>query len=171
MKVSKMQRMEKQPFVSCDYKEIAVESARLSQYLDAYACFGWQTDREMGDVAGRTRLSLKRDRHILNKTELTRLERQFEACMDSIRALQASIHSRATMASLVVALLGTAFMAGAIVWLCVLLAVPGFTGWAGAYFVYRRVFKLRAQRVEPLIEGKRDEIEETCKKGARLLGA
>ena len=31
MKVSKMQRMEKQPFVSCDYKEIAVESARLSQ--------------------------------------------------------------------------------------------------------------------------------------------
>ena len=179
MKVSKMQGMEKQPFVSCDYKEIAVESARLSQYLDAYACFGWQTDREMGDVAGRTRLSLKRDRHILNKTELTRLERQFEACMDSIRALQASIHSRATMASLVVALLGTAFMAGAtfavtaeppIVWLCVLLAVPGFTGWACAYFVYRRVFKLRAQRVEPLIEGKRDEIEETCKKGARLLG-
>ena len=37
-----MNPTERQPFVSWDYKEIAVESAYLSQYLDAYACFGWQ---------------------------------------------------------------------------------------------------------------------------------
>ena len=98
--------------------------------------------------------------------------------MNTIQALKASIHSRATMAALVVAMIGTAFMAGAtfavtaappIVWLCVVLAVPGFIGWGGAYFVYKRVSALRAREVEPLIDGKRDEIEETCKKGARLL--
>ena len=67
MKVSKMQRMEKQPFVSCDYKEIAVESARLSQYLDAYACFGWQTDRDasaatVAEVPGARGLRLRSSR-------------------------------------------------------------------------------------------------------------
>ena len=40
-----MNPTERQPFVSWDYKEVAVESAYLSQYLDAYACFGWQVDR------------------------------------------------------------------------------------------------------------------------------
>lgn len=173
-----MNPTERQPFVSWDYKEIAVESAYLSQYLDAYACFGWQVDREMENAGERARLSLRRNRHILNKVELTRLERQFEACMNTIEALKASIHSRATMAALVVAMIGTAFMAGATfavtaapptVWLCVVLAVPGFIGWGGAYFVYKRVSALRAREVEPLIDGKRDEIEETCKKGARLL--
>ncbi len=174
-----MNQTDKKSFVSWDYKEIVVERAQLSQYLDGYACFGWQAGREAADAgSGQIRLSLRRDRHILNKTELTRLERQFEACMDAIRTLTASIHSRATMASLMVALLGTAFMAGAtfaitanqpMIFLCVLLAIPGFIGWGAAHFVYKRVLKLRAERVEPLIEGKRDEIEEVCLKGTRLL--
>ena len=172
-----MMQTGKTPFVSFDYKEAAVERERLSQALDGYACLGWELDRQEG-AGGQIRLFLRRDRHILNKVELTRLERQFEACMDTIQALKASIHSRATMAALVVAMIGTAFMAGAtfavtaappIVWLCVVLAVPGFIGWGGAYFVYKRVSALRAREVEPLIAGKRDEIEETCKKGARLL--
>lgn len=174
-----MNQAEKKTFVANDYKEAVVERARLSQYLDGYECFGWQAERDPENAGGdMVRLALKRNRHILNKVELTRLERQFEACMDVIQALRASIHGRATMAALMVALLGTAFMAGAtfavtaappIVWLCVVLAVPGFTGWSGAYFVYRRVAKLRAQRVEPLIENKRDEIEEVCKKGLALM--
>lgn len=173
-----MSQSDKRSFVSCDYKEVDAERAHLSQFLDAYACFGWQIDREPVEVGGHMRCSLRRDRHILNKVELTRLERQFEACMDAIRALEASIHSRATMASLVVALLGTAFMAGSvfavtaqppIIWLCVVLAIPGFIGWGGSYFVYKRVYRMRSRLVEPLIDGKRDEIEETCKKGLRLL--
>ena len=87
-----MNPTERQPFVSWDYKEIAVESAYLSQYLDAYACFGWQVDREMENAGGRARLSLRRNRHILNKVELTRLERQFEACMDTIDVYKRQEH-------------------------------------------------------------------------------
>lgn len=81
------------------------------------------------------------------------------------------------MAALAVGLAGTVFLAGATfavtaappaVWLCAVLAVPGFLGWSGAYPVYRRVRTLRARQVEPLIEGKRDEIEAVCKKGVRM---
>ena len=171
-----MMQTGKTPFVSFDYKEAAVERERLSQALDGYACFGWELDRQEG-AGGQIRLFLRRDRHILNKAELTRLERQFEACMDAIRALEASVSQRAAMAALAVGLAGTVFVGAAtfavtaappVVWLCAVLAVPGFLGWGGAYPVYRRVRTLRARQVEPLIEGKRDEIEEVCKKGVRM---
>ena len=135
-----MMQTGKTPFVSFDYKEAAVERERLSQALDGYACLGWELDRQEG-AGGQIRLFLRRDRHILNKAELTRLERQFEACLDAIRALEASVPQRATMAALAVGLAGTVFLAGAtfavtaappIVWLCAVLAVPGFLGWGGA---------------------------------------
>ena len=82
-----MMQTGKTPFVSFDYKEAAVERERLSQALDGYACLGWELDRREG-AGGQIRLFLRRDRHILNKAELTRLERQFEACLDAIRALE-----------------------------------------------------------------------------------
>ena len=166
-------------FVGYEYREIPAGTARTAMLLDGYESFGWTVDeRSAGPAArGRGKLLLKRDRKILNKAELTRLERQFEACLDAIRALEASVSQRATMAALAVGLAGTVFLAGATfavtaappaVWLCAVLAVPGFLGWGGAYPVYRRVRTLRARQVEPLIEGKRDEIEAVCKKGVRM---
>ena len=149
-----MMQTGKTPFVSFDYKEAAVERERLSQALDGYACFGWELDRQEG-AGGQIRLFLRRDRHILNKAELTRLERQFEACLDAIRALEASVPQRAAMAALAVGLAGTVFLAGAtfavtaappVVWLCAVLAVPGFLGWGGAYPVYRRARSVTRSR-------------------------
>ena len=93
-----MMQTGKTPFVSFDYKEAAVERERLSQALDGYACLGWELDRQEG-AGGQIRLFLRRDRHILTKAELTRLERQFEACLDAIRALEASVPQRAAMAA------------------------------------------------------------------------
>ena len=170
----------KRAFVSYEYKEISVNGAYLSNYLDGYESFGWHVDREPGgpDMRGKVTLHLKRERHVLNKAELTRLQRQFEACMAAIQALEASKQSRATMVALSVALAGTAFMAGStfavtaeppIIWLCVLLAIPGFLGWVAAYFVYRWVLQKRADEVAPLIEMKYDEMEETCRKGSELM--
>lgn len=89
-----MNQAEKKTFVANDYKEAVVERAQLSQYLDGYECFGWQAEREPESAGGdMVRLALKRNRHILNKVELTRLERQFEACMDVIQALR-GVHPR-----------------------------------------------------------------------------
>ncbi|MDD6572436.1 MAG: hypothetical protein PUF12_08660 [Thermoflexaceae bacterium] len=86
--------------------------------------------------------------------------------------------SAATMWALIIGITGTIFMAGAtfavtneppIIWLCVLLAIPGFAGWILLYFVYRNIEKRQIEKLQPLIEQKQEEIYEVCEKGHSLL--
>lgn len=172
-------------YVGYDYKEIRVDGSKLSMYLDCYESFGWQVDERggvrengIGERIGAT-IHLKRDRKIMNKQELTRLQRNFEDCLNQIEMLERSKTSQAIMWSLVVGVIGTAFMAGSvfavtavppIIWLCILLALPGFAGWAAAPMLYRYLVNRRTSIVTPLIEEKYDEIYGICEKGNRLLG-
>lgn len=84
----------------------------------------------------------------------------------------------ALMISLLVGILGTAFMAGSVfavtaeppvLWLTILLAVPGFAGWILPYFLYRGVTRKKEAEINPLIEQKFDEIYRICEKGSGLL--
>ena len=121
---------------------------------------------------------MKRNRKIVNKMELTRLQRNFEACMAEIASLEKSKTSAATVYALIIALIGTAFMAGSTfavtapapqILLCIILAVPGFIGWILPVFVYRRTVRKKTKELNPLIEEKYDEIYELCEKGSKLL--
>lgn len=175
-----MNGMQNDSFVGYEYMEITVPRARLSLYLDGYESFGWQPDgRLRTPESGQTaELHLRRDRKILNKMELTRLQRNFEASMAEIDVLERTKTAKPLAAALTAGIAGTAFMAGStfavtasppIVWLCVLLAIPGFAGWALPYFLYRRLCEKRSAVVKPLIEAKYDEIYELCRKGSALL--
>ena len=119
-------------------------------------------------------IRLKRDRRIVNKAELTRLQRNFEACIREIEELE----KRKTSAAIATGGAGTAFMAGSTfavtaqqphILLCAILAVPGFIGWILSYFLYKRMAEAKAEEISPLIEEKYDEIYEICEKGNRLL--
>lgn len=178
-------------YVGYDYKQAIVEHSKVSMYVDVYQNFGWSLDENVQTtgnesralslspgVTGRTIIKLKRDRKIINKTELTRLQRHFEACMDDIESLEKSKTSTASMVSLIIGFIGTAFIAGAtiaftsdppIIWLCVLLALPGFTGWILPYFVNQKLVNNRTKAINPRIEQKYDEIYELCEKGSKLL--
>lgn len=80
-------------FVGYEYKEIVVESSRASFLLDGYECFGWKLDEKLAEnkdnpaYQKKTVLRLKRNRKIINKMELTRLQRNFEACANEIQSL------------------------------------------------------------------------------------
>lgn len=163
-----------------EYKEVSVPDSKASFYLDCYESFGWQQDENFPSQAARGKvvLKLKRDRHILNKTELTRLQRHFEADLEEIAALERSKTTAADLCALLTGLLGTVFMAGAtfaavadppIIWLCVLLAIPGFGGWIAPYFLYRTAMDKKARQVQPFIEAKLEEIYQICEKGHSLL--
>lgn len=168
------------PFIGYEYKEISVPSEMASLYLDCYEAFGWQAAENLtlpGAVRF-TRIRLKRDRKIINKMELTRLQRHFEACAEEIRSMERSKTSRATIWAIAIGLIGTAFMAGSVFAvtaqppkyiLCILLAVPAFAGWIAPYFVYRFVTEQRIREIQPLIEAKLDELYEICEKGHSLL--
>ena len=163
-----------------EYKDISVPDSKASFYLDCYECFGWQQDENFPPQAarGKVALKLKRDRRILNKTELTRLQRHFEADLEEIAALEHSKTTAANLFALLTGLLGTAFMAGAtfavvadppIIWLCILLAIPGFAGWIAPLFLYRAARDKKAWQVQPFIEAKLEEIYQICEKGHSLL--
>lgn len=167
-------------FVGYEYKEVTADSERASMYLDGYMNFGWIADENIqpSKAMGKVTIKLKRDRKIINKTELTRLQRHFEACMNEIDAMEKSKTSDATAWSLVIAMIGTAFMAGSVfavtnqpplIWLCILLAIPAFIGWTLPYFVYKTRVRKRTAKVTPQIEQKYDEIYEICEKGNKLL--
>ena len=171
---------ERQSFTSYEYKELNVKEEQASFYLDCYENFGWKQDENFplqnkGDLVI---LKLKRNRKIVNKVELTRLQRHFEADMQDIFSLENSKTSLATILALLIGILGTAFMAGSvfavtaeppIIWLCILLAIPAFAGWILPYFVYKKVKEEKIKRVTPYIEEKYDEIYEICEKGHSLL--
>lgn len=167
-------------FVGYEYKDITVTRSMESVYADGYQHFGWKLDEKSGVVTGinSSSLKFKRDRKILNKAELTRLQRQFDACANEIVALEKSKTANAMIAALIVGLIGCAFMAGSVfavtaeppqIVLCIILAVPGFVGWIIPYFLYKGMSLKRNQKVEPLIDEKYDEIYQVCEKANSLL--
>lgn len=171
--------MNERVFDSFDYLKVTVEEDLLSQYMDGYEKFGWFVDenrppeRSMGKVT----LYMKRSRHIVNKVELTRLQRHYESCMEEICTLETSKNSVPACVSLTCGLAGCGFMAGSVfavtaappvIWLTVLLGIPGFLLWGAAYFGYKAVKKRRIKKVIPLIEAKYDEACEVCEKAFRL---
>lgn len=173
-------------FVGYEYKEVIANANSISFLIDGYRNFGWVVDENVSyrraanipNPHANTILRLKRDRKIMNKMELTRLQRNFEFCLKEIDHLEKSKTSEATMYALIVGILGTAFMAGSVlaitadpprIALCIILAIPAFLGWLLPYFVYKQIERTRTEKVNPLIEEKQDEIYEICEKGNRLL--
>ena len=173
-------------FVGYEYKEVITNEEKLSFLIDGYKNFGWVVDENISHKVSVNKtnpyanvvLRLKRNRKIINKMELTRLQRNFESCMKEIDYLERSKTSTATMYAIIVGMIGTAFMAGSvfavtatppIIALSVVLAIPAFAGWISPYFVYKKVVRNRTEKVTPLIEAKQDEVYELCEKGSKLL--
>ncbi len=171
-------RNQENPFVGYEYKDVTLHRSMEPLYADGYPHFGWSLEGIASAVNNlfSVVMKFKRDRKIRNKTELTRLQRQFEACVAEIEALERSKQFAASAFAYVLGVAGTAFMAGSLfaylaglMPLCVLFAIPGFAGWIFPYFVFCHVQKRKTAEVTPLIDKKHDEIYETCEKANSLL--
>ena len=103
-------------FTSFEYKEIQVPEDKASFYLDCYENFGWTVDDKFPPqrTGEKIQTKMKRNRKIVNKVELTRLQRNFEASMDEIDSLEASKTNAATALSITTGVIGTGFMAGSV---------------------------------------------------------
>lgn len=166
-------------YKSYEYKELSIPSDKAGFYLDSYASFGWVQNDDLPPQGSRTvTFHLKRDRKLVNKAELTRLQRHFEADLEQLRELERSKTSAARLWAALIGLLGTALMAGSVfavtatpprIGLCILLAVPAFAGWIAPYFVYRAVRARKTRQLTPYIEEKIEELYSLCEKGQALL--
>jgi len=165
-------------FIGYEYRDITVDRDMESIYVDSYQSFGWKMDNRSSLTLGLSSVTMKfkRDRKIRNKAELTRLQRQFEACMNDIDSMEKSKASSASIVAYTVGLIGTACLGGAtfaylggIITLCIILAVPGLIGWILPYFLYNSTYAKKTAKVTPFIEGKYDEIYEVCERANSLL--
>ena len=168
-------------FIGYEYRDITIDRDMESMYVDGYQNFGWALEKATAPQLGLTMVTLKfkRDRKIRNKMELTRLQRQFDACVAEVVAMEGSRETSASILAFTVGLVGTAFMAGSVfavvaeppkVALCVILAIPALVGWVLPWFLYKARYAKRAAQLAPLIDGKYDEIYEVCQRASDLLG-
>jgi hypothetical protein len=167
-------------FIGYEYKDITVSHRMKPVYADGFTNFGWThegTSLSLQSVgSGSVVMKFKRDRKILNKAELTRLQRQFESCVSEIERLEVSKSLGASVFAYTTGIIGTAFLAGAVfsylagmVPLTIILAVPGFVGWIIPYFGYLHIQRKKIEQITPLIDQKYDEIYEVCEKANNLL--
>jgi len=167
-------------FVGYEYKDIIADQERASMILDGYMNFGWIPDENIHQsrILGSVVIKLKRDRKILNKTELTRLQRHFDACLHEIDEMENSKAHMATIWAIGIGIAGAAFMAGSVfavtavppmILLCIILGIPGCICWTLPYFIFKKLREKRIEKITPMIELKYDEIYEICEKGSKLL--
>ena len=167
-------------FVGYEYKDLTAPEDKFSLYLDSYENFGWSVDPNAPrrQEHGLITVTLKRDRRIVNKAELTRLQRNFDACVQEIEALERSRTASPTISALAVGLMGTVFMALSVfavtaqpprIAACILFGVPGIVGWAAPIFIYQRRLQQKIRQIDPLIEEKLEEAYRLCERGHQLL--
>lgn len=167
-------------YTGYEYKEVSVPDKDASLFLDCYENFGWIPDenRPTDHSGGIATIHLKRNRKIINKMELTRLQRNFESCMREIQRMERSKKQTAAVWAVIVGAIGTVFMADSVFAvtseppqyvLMILLAIPAFAGWILPVFIYRYKLQKQSCKVQPFIEAKYEEIYQLCEKGHSLL--
>ncbi len=166
-------------FVGYEYKDVTVVHGMEALWTDSMAGFGWALEGSSTSLTqgiNTVNLKFKRDRKIRNKAELTRLQRQFEACVREIEVLEKTKTLGASVFAYVFGIVGTAFMAGSvfsyiggILPLSIVLAIPAFIGWILPYFSYVKISNKKTASVTPLIDQQYDLIYETCEKASKLL--
>ncbi|WP_099468719.1 hypothetical protein [Konateibacter massiliensis] len=172
------EEIKKNDFVGFEYKDILVKKTMQSVYEDSFSSFGWSAEG-VDDAIGKVDsviMKFKRDRKIRNKAELTRLQKQFEACVSEIVSLEKAKIIKAATVAYVVGVIGTVFVAGSVfavtggnIPLCVILAIPGFIGWIVSYPIFRTINNKKTEVINPLIDQKYDELYAVCEKASPLL--
>lgn len=166
-------------FVGYEYTEVTVSRPLERLYRDCYENFGWEYEGHALSLSSplSPTMKFKRDRKLHGKAELTRLQRQFDACAADLAALEKSKTLTAATVAYIIGLVGTAFLAGSVfavisglILPCILLAIPGFLGWVLPYPVFRWAQRKKTAQITPLIDAKYEEIYTACEKAHDLLG-
>lgn len=173
--------MQEKDFVSYEYRTKTVKAKDQSKAIDMYEAFGWEVTATTPTVVDGVTLSLKRDRKLKHKQELTKLERQAEDTFEMINGL----HRAKTMgASIFAYIFGciAALVLGGGMCLCMLTEnnIPAFAGGiilgvAGIalcginYLIYKKIVAKKTKQILPVIDDNEEKLANILEKGNDLL--
>lgn len=170
-----------------EYKDILVDGDAIAFYLDSYRNFGWTLvehdsyrSEQIARPQGKIKLKMQRELGLVNRVELTRLQRHFE---DSLNQMDRLKHSRTAVASsvaLTIGVFGILCITGAIfmmkqqlpiqmMLLRVMLILLGMISFVLPYFLYQKLVLKKRMEIDPLIQQKEKEIYEICEKGYKMI--
>ena len=165
-----------------EHLEVSTSRKMESVYIDGYFNFGWELENSSVSLGNVPLVTLKflRDPKHKRKAELTRLQRQFESCVNQIIKMERSKDVKASTVAYILGVLGIGCIAGSVfaalirslpnsLPLILTLAIPGLAGCIIPYFCYVLIRKNRCEEVDPLIENKYEEIYSVCEKAHSLL--
>ncbi len=159
-------------------RKITTKIESESLYRNAYPNFGWKFVKS-AYILGRSdliTLFFERDTEILNHTELTRLQRKFDAHVKVIHKYENQCHMRATMTACAVGIGGVAVgFVTYLLWtkgLIISSAVFAFFSLALLtlpMFIYRWRIEALKSEYYPLIYENEKTLDQICIKGRSLL--
>ena len=142
-------------------------------YIDGYRSFGWELENA---DAQEDRLCFRRAAKLCNRTELTRLQRQFSGIAAEIRAMRRAGASRAENGGLLTGTVGAwmlactvLFYAAGMTSLSQAALAMGITCAALAYPVYRLLSRRLETHYEPYLAMRYEDLDTVCKKALALL--
>lgn len=181
--------MNEREYTTYEYRTIDVPLDKEQLYRDLYRNFGWIIEPDVTapkapgvnakvNVPGRRKISMKRDRRLKNREELSGLQRTCEQALENIDSLERSKTSRASIMAYTIGVIGTVFLALAVfdmsgylalgVPIMLICSVLGVIGWILPYVVYRSIVRSRTRAVAPQIDQNYEIVYDTAEKAGAL---
>ena len=175
--------MQEKDFTTYEYKTVAVKAKDQSKAMDMYGAVGWEiTAVTSGAIAGVT-LSLKRDRKIKHKQELSKLERQAEDLTATINGLERSKTLGGNIFSYIFGVIATLILGGGMCLVMliensvpaliggIVLGIIGIVLCSVNYVIYKNVVTKKTKQVLPVIDQTEEKLSNVLENGNGLLNA
>lgn len=165
-------------YVPYEYLTIRMDSELEPLYRDTYRSLGWQVEDRTQGLAGHASvaLKLKRDRRIEHRAEVAELQRSAERSLASIASLERSKGTKAMATSLILGILGSAFLAGSVFAIqagAIVLSIPlgtiGLVGWVLGYVSHGRVRDRSTVQAAPAIDREYENLYSIGDQATRIL--
>lgn len=173
--------MQEKDFVSYEYRTKTVKVKDQSKAIDMYEAFGWEVTATTPTVVDGVTLSLKRDRKLKHKQELTKLERQAEDAFETINGLHRAKTMGASIFAYIFGIFATLVLGGG---MCLVMlienSIPALAGGIALgvigivlcgvnYAVYSKIAAKKTKEILPIIDDNEEKLANILEKGNDLL--
>ncbi len=160
--------------MSVEYKEFFTSSQSMFRWINDYSNFGWKylDSKDTANSALGKKVRLERPSELVNKSELLRLESQFESCRKEIDFYENSISKSGLIFPLSLGILGVVFLVlvfavkNPIRYVFLVLALVSFTL---PFIISKKLSNRQRKKLAPFILQKEKEIQEVLQKASSLI--